>query len=222
MDHTWASRGVAVVATPFNPPVLRHAYLHSRGIVDDSWDDEEWREGSRQDSSRIVQYGNGCRFSLSEDMLEVEYREPGAATDSAVVPDIATRFVETQEPTLLEYKGVGVNLTLFLPMEDPQAWMLDTFIGSGRARTHAPVEAAIQLVYPVDKGTRLHVTFRAGSQRDATDTDPVSGVLFHANYDISLEPAGEATAVLAGVARFENLCHHFDAFWPGIVGNIDE
>lgn len=218
MDYIWASVGVAVVAAPFNPPLLRPAYLQSRRVVPESWADVDRVEGSGQDFPRIVQYSNGYHFALSEEKLVFAQREPEEPVSMSLAPSMVRTFLETQRDALLEYRAVGVNLDIFLPMADHHAWILDTFATGGRTATLAPTQAVVGFVYPLEDAVRLNLTVKAVEQVDAAGPTKVAGVMLEANYDMHVEPNEEPSTTLAAVSRFEELCGHFEAFWPDVVG----
>jgi hypothetical protein len=193
---------VVVAAEAHNPTILHPAFLEARNIVPADWKPSEV---VCTPPVAMVKY-NGEELVISVDMarLQVIDNSPGDQPERSPAAEVAAKYI-TELPHV-NYKAVGVNFTVFSPLESAERWLLERFLkpdGSWQEQ-YAPKAIGLRFVFALPDGT-LTLRVDAGTVKRREQSERF-GVLVNANCNYDLPADKKLEIAVQALSRFADNC----------------
>ena len=189
---------IVVSAKTLNPSILNLDFLKHSGIVPSDWDVAGRPLCSNQVSQIAFQNG----INIIAQPRNITFVEPigSKPLEQIKVPDLAQQYIERLPNA--EYESVGINPRGHVAFGEAEGearkYLFQRLLGSGPWLKvgKVPVQASVNFVYGLEEG-QLRLTVSEASLR-LQDSDPVSGILFVANFNRDLDDT-------AGTERLQQL-----------------
>ena len=116
-----------VIAQTHNPTILHPAFLAKEGIVPVDWplaSDPVCTPPLAQ-----VAYQNGVSFVAQPSRLAIKLEDQDEATAVQIAASLTVAYL--RKLPYVPYRGIGLNISSFLEMDDPQQILLNRFVAHG-------------------------------------------------------------------------------------------
>ena len=132
-----------------------------------------------------VKYKNGLSITVEPEKLQVLQMMEGKSPEDSLVPEVASRYVETLPH--VKYTAVGINWIGYVKQDNPATWIRGRFLANG-VWSHKPYDVAamgIRLSYDVDSG-KCNLAISDGQVRK-NEQAPFAAMNINVNYHYDLK-----------------------------------
>jgi hypothetical protein len=170
---------IVITAETFNPTILNPDFLRIKNIVPEDWD---WQLSAAPISTppfATVSYDSGVSILVEATKFQVVERGQQINVADSRISDVAKKYIEVLEHT--PYKEIGINLTSFIDLDDPNDFLKERFIKEGdwNNEAFALKEAGLSFNYEINEGS-FNLKINKGAFKDK-DTDK-SGIVLYGNF----------------------------------------
>ena len=204
---------IAITANNFNPTILNVDLLKLSGVIPPDW--ELARPPVLSDRLANIAFKNG--INLVAQARTITISEPVADSTGLLAPDVARRYVETLPQADYQLLHIVPKSLVAFPnhVDGAREYIVETLLAPGAWRQvgHAPVQAALNLFYQLERG-QLSLSIQE-ARLQQLDKASVPAVLFTGsfNYDLTshapLERLSNLVQLLANcladLATFEDI-----------------
>jgi hypothetical protein len=196
---------IVLNAPDHNSTLLTPEFLTGTGIIPTDWELSRPPVISTR-ASQIV-FKNGVTLLAQPGAIIFSQTLPDQGTNDVDIPEIARKYASTLSN--LNYQTVDINSKRFVPFEEPdeaRQYITETLLapGSWKGLTNEPVQASINLVYPI-KNRQLRLAI-AEAKLQRPDDEPVSTVLFAGSFPHLIEgdtPENRLSNLIAAIANWQ-------------------
>lgn len=184
--------GITITAKDLSPTSINPDFLKYSDIIPSAW------EVARPPvyTNRIVQivYKNGLSLVIQPNRIDFIEVFSNSDAHPKQVYSIASKYV--QKLSKVDYQGISINArahTQFANKHETQRYLTTQILSPGpwSENSTGPVQAAIQLIYPQERGQLNLLINQAEIKRSETESD--AAILFSGNYSFELEGENSET-----------------------------
>jgi len=197
---------IVLNAPDHNSTLLTPEFLTGTGIIPADW--ELTRPPVINTRASQIVFNNGVTLLAQPGAIIFSQTLPEEGTNDVAIPEIARKYASTLSN--LNYQAVDINSKRFVPFEDQpdgaRQYITETLLapGSWKDLTNEPVQASINLVYPI-KNRQLRLAI-AEAKLQRPDDEPISTVLFAGSFPHLIEgdtPESRLKSLIAAIGNWQ-------------------
>ncbi len=170
---------IVITAETFNPTILNPDFLRVKNIVPEDWD---WQLSAAPISTppfAIVSYDSGVSLLVETTKFQVVERGQQVNVTESKISNIAKKYIEVLEHT--PYKEIGINLTSFIELENPNHFIKEKFTKEGDwdNESFKLKETGLSFIYEINEGS-FNLKINKGAFKDK-EYDK-SGIILYGNF----------------------------------------
>lgn len=193
---------VVVVANDHNPTILNPDFLDRQDIVPAEWG---WKVAGNPITTppfAVVPYDNGVTVTVETNRLQVTHAR--GTPESSKILGMARKYVEILPH--VRYSAVGINFRSLAEHAEPNAFLKERFLKSGRwdSDAHALQGMGLKFVYLLDEA-RINLTMDSWVSTEISEgqSKESSGVLVYANFHSDCHGYPTADQAIAHLSNAE-------------------
>ena len=213
MELELLNASVVVLAQEHNPTILHPAFLAAQGIVPREWECGE--PPICTPAFSIVKYKTGITFTVEGNRLVVTEEKPAGNPDESEVPKLALAYV--QKLPHVRYRALGVNFAGCCLREDPERFLIETFLKAGPWNDETrPMKAlGARFVYQLEDAI-LRMGLDGGQV--SREGESASAILVNGNYHSEFPSEKPVDALCDFLGRWAELLGDFTSLSRLILG----
>ena len=170
---------IVITAETFNPTILNPDFLRIKNIVPEDWD---WQLSAAPISTppfATVSYDRGVSLLVETTKFQVVERGQQVNVTESKISNIAKKYIEVLEHT--PYKEIGINLTSFIELENPNHFIKEKFTKEGDwdNESFKLKETGLSFIYEINGGS-FNLKINKGAFKDK-ESDK-SGIILYGNF----------------------------------------
>lgn len=212
---------IVVVASDCNPTILNPDFLERTNIVPESWDWKVSKPVITTPPISIVTYNNSVSISVEPNKFQVVHSLFNVSPINSKCPDIAIKYIEVLPH--VRYTSVGHNFQCLVELSNPEKFLMDRFLKSGKwnSKEHHLKEISLNLVYPIESG-RLNVRMESATIKKVKEVEEegleeIRGILVYSNYHRDCEGYPSAEQIKGFITNVEKDWDHFEKITTDIL-----